>query len=106
MKTFIKSIIFVFFFMASVATNEVVAQSRNKVEFVKENTNDLNNIKMPTAKKAEKPVMDVKKITKNVANYKSMNKMKQRKRLRFRSKRKAATKCYRETVCKDVKKKH
>lgn len=104
MKLFTKTIVLAFFFIASLISQELIAQSKTKVEFAKGNSNDLNNITVVENKTTEKSTIDMNKISKKVASYQSINNVKQRKRLRFRSKRKAAGKCYKATVCTKGKK--
>lgn len=103
MKSFTKIIVFTFFFFISIKAQNLFAQGQNNIEFSQESSNSLNNVRATKEYTSNQSTLDVKKITKKVGAYKSISNVKQRKRLRFRSKRKDSSKCYRATVCAKTK---
>ena len=101
-------ILFLFLFLGynvtTVAAQSIVKQ--NNVEYLEDNSNDLNTIKvLPKTKVEKKKMPSQKKHIERVMKKNTIGKvLKNRKRLRFRNRRNQKPgKCYKEDVCDDKK---
>lgn len=103
MKSIKIPLLLLFFLCYSIS--ELTAQNvvaHNKTEFLEDNSNDLNTIKvLKHPKVIKKKIPSQKKQIEKAVNKKVLVKvLKSRKRLRFRSKRNLKPgKCYKEDVC-------
>ena len=101
--------IFLFSLILSIYSNKVKAQTvvtQNKIEYIEDNSQDLNKIKVLQHSKVEKKKMpsQKKRIENGIKNKALLQVVKNKKRLRFRNKRnKPADKCYREDNCNEKK---
>ncbi len=101
--------ILLFFLFLGYPLSQLTAQNivaQNNIEFIEDNSNDLNAIKVlkkskVVTKKMKPQKQQVEKIVKSEALQKVI---KTNKRLRFRNKRhQQQGKCYKDTVCDDDK---